>query len=161
MPLAPRTMTGRNLRLVALAHPFELALGAALALNGLRGLLGSVSPSVDALAELPRILYLAVSSLGGIGVIVGLILNDPPRHFGLGKAIEQASLYLVAASYAVLALIIVAGNGWPGVATALVSLVVGGACLLRAHAIALTSAIILEELTARNTQNTRDEAPDA
>ena len=137
----------RNIKLTLLAHPFELALGAALAINGLAGLVGYPSPSVAALPLVVRLGYLAISLLGGIGV-VGLILNDPPSHVGLGKSLERASLYLVAASYLALAVMLVGNNGVIGIPTALVALVVGGACILRAQAIRKAALIILEQIRA-------------
>lgn len=148
----PPTMTRRNLWLTIQTHPFELALGAALAINGLRGFFGDVTASIDALPELPRFLYLAVSALGGVGVAAGLILNDPPSHIGLGKTLERASLWLVAASYGGLGILLVGNNGGASAATALVCFVVGAACVLRAIAIAKTARIILEALAAANRQ---------
>lgn len=155
----PPTMTRRNLRLTILTHPFELALGLALAINGLSGLAGYATPSIAALPPVPRYAYLVVSVIGGIGVIVGLILNDPPKHIGLGKTLERASLYLVASSYAVLAVVIAASNGSAGLPSALVSLVIGAACVARARAIREAALIILDQLRARTVaqDNGRDE----
>jgi hypothetical protein len=145
----------RNIKLTLLAHPFELALGAALAINGLAGIIGYPSPSVAALPFIVRLGYLAISLLGGIGVVVGLILNDPPSHVGLGKSLERASLYLVAASYIALAVMLVGNNGTAGVPTALVALVVGAACILRAQAIRKAALIILEQLRAASAKEDR------
>lgn len=155
---SPPTMTRRNLRLTILTHPFELALGAAQAINGARGLFGDVSPSLEELPAVSLYLYLAVATLGGIGVVVGLILNDPPQHIGLGKTLERSSLYLVAAAYGGLAILLIASNGWAGFPTALVTVVVGAACLARARAIVEAANVILEQLEARNAaEESRDE----
>lgn len=138
--------TRRNVRLTLLAHPFELALGAALVINGAAGFAGYPTASVASLPELPQLLYLTVSTLGGLGVIIGLILNDPPSHIGLGKSLERASLFLVASSYLALAVLLVGRNGSPGIPTGVVVSVVAAACLLRAHAIRKTALIILATL---------------
>lgn len=161
MPQPPPSFSRRNFRLTLLAHPFELAIGAALAINGVRGFFGGLSPSMTTIPAVSLYLFLVTSTLGGLGVVVGLILNDPPRHQGFGKALERSSLFLVAYSYAALALILVVVNGWPGVATGIVTLLIAAACLLRARAIRLASEVILEQLTARNTQNTEEDDDDA
>lgn len=154
--MPPPTMTRRNLRLTMLTHPFELALGLALAINGAAGLAGFATPSVAAMPGIVRYPYLALSLLGGIGVIVGLILNDPPRHIGLGKSLERASLFLVAASYAGLAVLLVGSNGEAGIPSALVALVVGAACVLRAMAIREAALIILETLKTATARQERE-----
>lgn len=136
----------RNIRLTLLTHPFELALGAALAINGVTGLVGFATASVAALPAYARIPYLAISLLGGIGVVVGLLANDPPRHVGFGKSLERASLFLVAASYGGLGLALIGFNGLAGVPTGLVAILIGVACLLRAKAIRITALTILEQV---------------
>lgn len=149
----PRRRPRRDrLPLAFYTHPFELALGAALVLNGFQGLLGEVLPSVAELPEVTRVLYLVVSVLGGVGTLVGVILNDPPTHINLSLAVERAALILVAVSYAVLAVIIVGRNGADGVATTTVSLVIAAACLLRVVAIRRAATIILEQLVERTRQ---------
>lgn len=136
----------RNIKLTLLTHPFELALGAALAINGVAGLIGFATASVAALPPFVRYPYLAISLLGGLGVIVGLIANDPPRHVGFGKSLERASLFLVAASYAGLGVALIGGNGWGGTPSAIVALVIGVACVLRATAIRITALTILAQV---------------
>jgi hypothetical protein len=153
----PPSFSRRNFRLTLLAHPFELAIGAALAINGVRGFFGGLSPSMTTIPAVSLYLFLITSTLGGIGVVIGLILNDPPQHQGFGKALERSSLFLVASSYGALALIIVGVNGWPGVATGIITLLIAGACLLRARAIKLAAEVILEQLEARNAQNDRED----
>lgn len=149
----------RNIKLTLLTHPFELALGAALAINGIAGLVGFATASVAALPAYARIPYLAISLVGGIGVVIGLLSNDPPRHVGFGKSLERASLFLVAASYAGLGVALIGFNGPAGIPTGLVQLVIGVACLLRAKAIRLTALTILEQIRglAAQQQEARDE----
>lgn len=125
---------------VLLTHPFELALGALLVVNAIRFLAFSeVTPSLDALPLAPRLLYLTVSALGGIAVVTGLFLNDRAgkryERAALGIALERAALFLVAASYAGLGILIVGVNGRAGIGTALVTTVVAAACILRTVAI--------------------------
>lgn len=143
MTMPPRIRPPRRRRLtlpvVFYAHPFELALGAALVINGVRGIVGDNTPSVDALPPLPRLLYLAVSTIGGLGVVIGLWTHR--------KAVERASLFLVAAAYATVGILIVATNGTNGIATATVAAVVGAACVLRAIAIRRAALIVLATLT--------------
>lgn len=142
MTMPPRIRPPRRRRLtlpvVFYAHPFELALGAALVINGVRGIVGDNTPSVDALPPLPRLLYLAVSTIGGLGVVIGLWTHR--------KAVERASLFLVAAAYATVGILIVATNGTNGT-VATVAAVVGAACVLRAIAIRRAALIVLATLT--------------
>jgi hypothetical protein len=136
--------------LVFLTHPFELALAAALVVAGIRGVFGDVTPSLASLPEMPRALYLAVSTTGGVGLIVGVSTSDPNGHVGLGLSIERAALFLVGASYAGLAILLVGNNGSEGVPTAIVAAVIGLACLLRTVAIRRSVRIVLRTLRNRN-----------
>lgn len=145
-PTPPRSRRQLPIPLVCLTHPFELALGAALVANGLRGFLGAPSPSVADLPVIPLLMYLAISTLGGLGVIAGLVMNDPPQHHGRAVSIERASLYLVSASYAGFAILVIGNNGANGIPAGLVALVVGAACLFRAIAIRRAALTVLEEL---------------
>jgi hypothetical protein len=126
------------LPVVLYAHPFELALGAALIVNGARGFVGSLSPSVDQLPQLPLALYLIVSTVGGLGVVIGLITGR--------KTIERSALYLVAASYAAYGILLVSANGTAAIASAIVTVVVAAACVLRAKAIRKAAQIVLATL---------------
>ena len=63
--------------LVLLTHPFELALGAVLIINGLRGFAGDISPSLATLPQWLQVVYLAVSTVGGTGVVTGLLARVP------------------------------------------------------------------------------------
>jgi hypothetical protein len=127
-----------RLPVVLYAHPFELALGAALIVNGVRGFVGSLSPSVDQLPQLPLALYLVVSTVGGLGVVIGLVVER--------KAIERSALYLVAASYAAYGILLVSTNGAAAIASATVAGVVAAACVLRAKAIRKAAQIVLATL---------------
>ena len=137
MPAPPTPRRRRfALPVVFYAHPFELALGAALIVNGVRGFTGSLSPSVDQLPQLPLALYLIVSTVGGLGVVLGLVTER--------KTIERSALYLVAAAYAAYGILLVSTNGAAGIAT--VAAVVAAACVLRAKAIRKAAQIVLATL---------------
>lgn len=139
MPAPPTPRRRRfALPVVFYAHPFELALGAALIVNGVRGFTGSLSPSVDQLPQLPLALYLIVSTVGGLGVVLGLVTER--------KTIERSALYLVAAAYAAYGILLVSTNGAAGIATATVAAVVAAACVLRAKAIRKAAQIVLATL---------------
>lgn len=131
-------------------HPFELALGVVLVINGVRGIANSFSPSVGSLPLVPLILFLIVSTLGGVGVIVSFLAfkpatTGPPRF--TGPRLERASLFLVAASYAAVAALLIGVNGWDGFAQGLLCIVIALACILRTVAIARASKIIVRQLT--------------
>lgn len=100
-----------------------------------------------ALPETLRYAYHLISALGGIGVIVGLSLTDPPRRVGLGRALERASLFVVAASYLGVGALLVGYNGSAGFGQATVTALVATACLLRAKAIRKAALVILSTLT--------------
>lgn len=135
--------------LVLLTHPFELALGGVLVANGLRGFGGKISPSLAALPGWLTLGYLIVSTIGGVGVVVGLLLRADSVP-GFGVVLERASLFLVAASYFTLAVAILQANGSGGVGVAVTLGVVMAACLLRAHAIRLAARAVLRTLTIIN-----------
>lgn len=150
MPLPRQRRTRVNL--LVHAHPFELALGFALVINGLRGVLGDYSPSVGDLPAPALVLYLVVTVIGGLGTIIGLWLadditvtvNDP------GKIIERASLWLVSASYAGFAVLVVYANGTAGLAAGLTAIVIAAACIFRTRAIRRAQRVILEQIQAQN-----------
>jgi hypothetical protein len=135
--------------LVLLTHPFELALGSVLAINGVRGWLGDLSSSLLDLPEWLTLAYLIVSTIGGVGVVAGIVLRAD-HLVGLGVRLERSSLFLVAASYTTLALAILNVNGRGGLGIALTLLVITLACILRAVAIKKASTTILHTLTVIN-----------
>jgi hypothetical protein len=137
--------------LIFLTNPFEMALGGVLVLNGIRGFLGEVSPSLAALPHWLTVSYLILSTLGGLGVIVGLSLRAD-HLVGLGVQLERASLYLVAASYFTLAMAILQANGAGGIGVALTLMVVTLACLGRAAGIRLATKTILHTLMVINAE---------
>jgi uncharacterized integral membrane protein len=148
MPASTRRPRRRfSLPVILYAHPFELALGFAFAALGIRGLIADVtSPSVDALPELPLLLYRLGSIIAGLGIIAGLIMRQRP----IGRAIERASCYVLAGVLGAFALILLVVNGWDAFATGLVCIALGAACFFRARAIAKTERVILEQLRAAN-----------
>lgn len=147
MPATP-SRRRRDLPVVLYAHPFELALGVAFTLIGLRALVeGTTTPSVDQLPELPLLLYRVASTIGGIGLIVGLLA----RAHALGRTIERASLYAVSGTWAGYSVLVVAVQGWrDGFSTAAITLAIAAACLLRALAIRKTERVILAQLRHAN-----------
>lgn len=129
------------------AHPFELGLGAAFVILGLKGLLaGSTSPSVDALPAWTLLLYRVATLLAGVAIIAGLLLREHPA----GRAVERFGCYVLASVLLAFALILIGVNGWAGFATGLVCALLGLACLCRARAVAKTERVILEQLRAAN-----------
>lgn len=134
----------RDLPVVLYAHPFELALGVAFTVIGLRAIFeGTTTPSVDQLPELPLLLYRAATTLGGLGVIAGLI--------ALGRTVERASLYTVAGTCVAYSVLVVSVQGWrDGFSAAAITLAIAAACLLRALAIRKTERVILAQLRHAN-----------
>lgn len=151
------------LPVVLFTHPFELALGSALAINGVRGLTGHNSPSVATLPSLPLAMYLVVSTIGGIGVVTGLLLVDRAgksyTRAAIGLAVERSCLYLVAASYAGLGILLVGVNHSRGIGTAVVIGVVAMSCILRTVAIRRSVRAITKAL--RRTRLGEEGNPDA
>lgn len=139
---------------VLLAHPFELALGAALIANSLRALGGDIAPSIRTLPDYLVVLYFLISSIGGVGLVVGILLREhrqnEGRQIGFCVALERASLFLVAASYTTTAIGVVTVNGTDGVGVAVVTIVVAAACVLRAMAIRRAARAILATLAHIN-----------
>lgn len=148
-PPPPETRR-RSFRLpvVLYAHPFELAFGTVLVLNGIKALLtGDLSPSVDAaLPTFQLLAYRLMGLAGGIGVLVGLAL----RTRTIGRTIERAALWLTASSYAAYAVVIVGVFGTQAAWTALTAGAVALGCVLRAVAIRKTDRIILRQLRKTN-----------
>ncbi len=145
MPAPPTPRRRRfALPVVFYAHPFELLVGVALIVIGLRAALeGTTTPSVDSLPDLPLLLYRAATTLGGIGVIAGLI--------ALGRTVERASLYTVAGAWFSYSVLVIGVQGWrDGFASAAITGLIATACLLRASAIAKTERVILATLREAN-----------
>lgn len=129
---------------VLYAHPFELGVGAAFVILGLRGIIaGTSGPSVDALPEVPLLMYRVASMLAGAGIVVGLMLREHP----VGRAIERAACYVLASALLAFALLVVGHNGGIAIPSALVSAFIGVACFFRARAIRKTELVICETLT--------------
>lgn len=137
----------RDLPVVLYAHPFELAIGAAFILLGLKGLVGGhSSPSVDALPDLSLVLYRLAELAAGIGILVGLAVRDKP----IGRAVERAACYVLASALVAFAVLLVGRNGAAGWDVALVCAFIGLACFLRARALVKTERVILAELRRAN-----------
>lgn len=137
--------------LVVDTHPLELALGAVLVVNGVRGLVfGYVSPSVDALPAPVYLLYLVVSTLGGIGALTGLFLTDRAgrsyERAATGLRLERSSLYLVAAAYASLGILVLGANGRAGLGTGILTGIIAFACWRRTKAIRRAVQVVTREL---------------
>lgn len=147
-PAGPRVPIPRRRRiwLMILVHPLELALASALVVNGIRGIAGDLTSSLAALPTLPIVVYLVISTGGGAAVGVALFLQTAIRTTDLGVVIEGGAIALVGTSYAGLALLLVATNGASGIGVAVVSLLVGAGCGIRAYAVRITSDITLHQL---------------
>ncbi|GAB3988900.1 hypothetical protein [Nocardioides marmoraquaticus] len=134
-----------------LTHPLELALGLLLVVNGARGLIGDVTPSLTELPALMRLAYLAISSFGGVVLVGGIIAasrrpaitRTADAPIPAGVAVERAALFVVAASYAGLALVVIFNNPGRGTGYALVLAVIAAACWLRTVAIRITTHKVL------------------
>lgn len=132
-----------NVPVVAYAHPFELGIGAAFVVIGLKGLIGGhSSPSVDALPELTLLVYRVAELLAGIGILVGLAI----RQQALGRAVERAACYVLGSALLAFAFLLVARNGSAGWDVALVTAFIGAACIGRARAIVKTERVIRKTL---------------
>lgn len=144
----PRSARRVRVPVVLYAHPFEIALGVAFVVIGLRTVIeGQTTPAVDELPELPLLLYRVVSVLGGLGVLVGIGY----RRHALGRTVERASLYALCGAWAAYGVIVLDAHGWRGgAATALLGGLIASACLLRALAIRKTERVILSTLRAAN-----------
>ena len=128
---------------VVYAHPFELGIGAAFVVLGLKGLLGGhSSPSVDALPELSLLLYRLAELAAGIGILVGLAI----RREAIGRAIERASCYVLGAALLAFAVLLVGRNGSAGWDVGLVTAFIGAACIARGRAIVKTERVIRKTL---------------
>lgn len=143
-----------SLPVILYAHPFELAVGVAFVVIGLRALIeGTTTPSVDRLPDVPLALYRLASTVGGVGIIAGLLARAHP----IGRAIERAALYTTSGAWAGYAVLIIAVQGSRnGFATALIAITLAAACLFRARAIAKTERVILATLREANAGSDRD-----
>lgn len=151
-PIPPPPAPWR-LPLALYLHPFEVLLGLALVLIGLRNL--GVGDGLDAppsifaaVGTFVGVAWLIGSLLGGSLIVIGVLGHNVP----LLRAIEKAGLYLVAGtssaySYALLANVGPRVGGY----TAAIFAAVAGACLLRAHAIRRAELATLAALRAVNT----------
>lgn len=159
MPLRPATVKRRrDLPVVTYTHPLELAIAVALVVNGIRGALGALSPSVDALPTVPYFLYLLVSTAGGLAVTVGVIRAEAERAPGAGNSVhvvsygptlERAGLFLVASALLSFAIILIAANGYDGLGTGITSLILSAGVIQRARAVRRASRIIEAVTTQR------------
>jgi hypothetical protein len=144
------TWVDSKIPVVMLTHPIELALGAALLIAGVFSLFGYLSPSIASLPFAGRVLYLVVSSIGGAGVIAGLVIaSRAGKHYdrlAFGLALERAALFLVASAYLGLGAAVLVRNGQAGANTGLVTVVISGALLLRARGIRKASIAVYEAL---------------
>lgn len=149
MPLDREHITrALHVPLVFYTNPFELVLGAALAINGVAGLCGRPSPSLADLPTIPLHAYLAISTIGGVMLMVALAKRDDTRAIeGAGRALERSALFLVATGYLGLGAVILVNNSPRGIPIATVSILVGLACLLRARAIRKATLVILAKLS--------------
>lgn len=140
-PPAPRR---RKLRipLLLLAHPFELAIGVLLATS-----VGKVAQYPERLLDvIPVGLVFAWVALGTVGVLAitgGLLW----RHRALGRAVEKAGLYLLAATMLAYAVVFAARLPFAESWNIVIQLgAIGAAAIFRAAAIRRTEAVILETL---------------
>lgn len=144
MRSSPPPTRRQRIGLLLYAHPFELALGGILVVNGIRFALDTETAS-RSVAELPTwalTVYILVSMAGGILTLSGLWVGERRN----GRGLEASGLWMVAASYAGFGFLITALYGGMALTTALVCAVVASACILRAKAIRRTQTIILETL---------------
>lgn len=137
-----------QLPVVLYAHPFELAFGVVLVLNGVKALAtGDLTPSVNAtLPTFQLLAYRLMGLAGGLGVLVVLAL----RTRTVGRTIERSALWLTASSYLAYAVVLVGVFGTPAAWNALTAGAVGVGCILRAIAIRKTDRIILRQLRKAN-----------
>lgn len=150
MTTPPPTGRRRRFRIPVLlyAHPFEVCIGVAILILGGRALIeGATSPSVDQLPDLPLLLYRVASTLGGLGLITGLLL----RQHALGRAVERAGCYVLASALAGYAVLVIAYQGREdGFGVSIITTAIAAGCLLRALAIRKTERIILASLRVAN-----------
>lgn len=132
----------RRLPLVALTHPFELALGALLIAIAVRGALaGQVTPSIDeTLPAWPRLAYQTISAGAGVGILVGLITRE---KWAPGRGVEKASMCLAAGAFLGYAIVLGSTLGWVAFVNVATAIVIGVACLCRAIAIHLSERLTL------------------
>lgn len=137
--------------LVVDTHPIELALCAVLIFNGARGLVfGYISPSVDALPRPVWLVYLLVSTLGGLATLAGLVLTSRAGRdydrLALGLRLERSGLYLVSAAYASLGFVVISANGRAGISTGILTGIIAFACWRRTKGIARSARVVTREL---------------
>lgn len=134
----------RRLPVIIYAHPFELGIGAAFVILGLKGLLGGhSSPSVDALPDVSLIAYRLAELAAGAGILVGLAVRDKP----IGRAIERASCYVLGSALLAFAVLLIGRNGSAGWDVGLVCTFIGAACIARGRAIVITERVIDQTLS--------------
>lgn len=133
-------------------HPFEVLVGFALVLIGLRNLgVGdglSAPPSIlAAVGREAGVAWLAGSLLGGLGILVGVLGHS----VALLRAVEKAGLYLVAGTSTAYAVALLGNVGVQAAGySAATYAAIGGACLIRARAIRRAELATLEALRAVN-----------
>lgn len=145
-PTPPRP---RRLPAVLYAHPFELALGVAFILAGVRAtevLDFRAFPLDDRIVDLVLTGYIVGGIIGGAGILTGLAC----RVSALGRTIEQASLLLVAGVWSAYGLNLALLPGTGGAATGAIHIAIAVACLLRAIAIYKTARVILATYRTAN-----------
>lgn len=143
VPTMPAHTPRRRMPAVVYAHPFELGLGAAFIVLGLKGLLGGhSSPSVDTLPEVSLLLYRIAELVAGVGILIGLAVRGKP----IGRAIERAACYVLGAALIAFAVLLVGRNGSAGWDVGLVCAFIGLACIARGRAIVLTERVITSTL---------------
>lgn len=150
MTSPPTKRRSWQLPVVFYAHPFELALGIVLLVNGTRGLLsGDTSPAVNnALPESVLLAYAVLSIVGGAGLLLGLRWRAAP----VGRGLERLALWVMCGVYSSYVVVLFAtypaSTAW---ATGANGAAIATACLLRERAIAKTQRVILA--TQRATQD--------
>lgn len=100
------------LPVVVYAHPFELAFGLALIINGFRTILtGQTAPSIDdSLPELFILLYRLLSMGAGVCIVAGVFIAGHPTTRPQGRTIERVGLWLAAGSYGSYAFVLEIGR---------------------------------------------------
>lgn len=155
----PRPSKTSKIPVTLLTHPFELALGWALIANGARAAIGDVTPSLTHLPMPLLLLYFTVSAVGGTGLVVALMTPQPPvplrppsAPIPWNTAVERAALFLVAASYAALGVMVLVNNPGRGLGYAIVVGIVALGCVLRIVAIRSTTRAVLRSIAMQRAE---------